>query len=81
MRGREPGALTPEQQARLRARGLLAEPQDRWEHPSGTFHLERLPHAIEAARRQRSDRPTRRLRNRGPISSSTPTINLKENAA
>ena len=76
--------MSPEQQADLRAHGLLAGPEDRWDHPSGTFHLERLPQVLEANRRHRSDRTTRRLRNRGPIaplSTKTTTTYLKEQAA
>lgn len=51
--------LTPEEQARLRTTGLLAEPHERWEHPRGGFHLQALPRAFQAERRQRSDRITR----------------------
>lgn len=81
MTGRQAGNLTPAEQAELRAHGLIASPRERWGHPSGAFYLERLPGGLEVERRQRSDRPTRRLRNRGPIKPTAKTINMKEYAA
>jgi hypothetical protein len=43
---------TKEVQAGLRATGLLAQADEEWSHPAGTFHL----HPVSAAkRRQRSD--------------------------
>lgn len=50
--------LSPEEQARLRAAGLLAEPWERWTHSSNDgFHLQAVPRNFDA-RRQRSDRMT-----------------------
>ena len=49
---------SPEQQSRRRAEGLLADPGETWHHPSGRFHLQTL--ALFAARRQWSDRATKR---------------------
>lgn len=38
---------------------LEADAHERWEHPSGAFHLEAMPAAFQPRHRQRSDRPTR----------------------
>lgn len=66
--------LTPEEQARLRATGLLAGPHERWEHPCGGFHLQALPRVFQPERRQRSDRMTRfeEMNRKSTTTSTTP---------
>ena len=51
------GHLTPEQQARLRETGLLADAHEPYMTPDGV-RLDAMPTTFEAKRRQRGDRLT-----------------------